>query len=313
MTRRAGLTLIELLVVLTILVALSGIALRSTIGLEEQARFEATQRTLEEVRAATIGLPSSRNEAGLPIVTGFVADVGRAPLKDALGASELWSRGALPSFGVYPATSTDPEVSLPFGWRGPYLLRKPGSDPTADVLVDGWNAPLQFLDGAGLPVTDGGLFARVRSAGGQTAPWNRELVIEVPAPSYEAHVVVRVTLTGTVSNSSGRRLHLRLFAPNPTAAEPLALAPTSDGNETVNAETVWRCDGSTTSYTWILSSQDFDAADLTHGARVVRAYLDDDTTPGPLDVSTYEKGDLRSVVLVGGNNPQVDVTLAVAP
>ena len=50
-----GLTLLELLVVLSILAVLSTVALTSSSGLADQARYEATQRTLENIREAVLG------------------------------------------------------------------------------------------------------------------------------------------------------------------------------------------------------------------------------------------------------------------
>ena len=79
MTRnRSAFSLIELMVALAILAAVTTIALRSVNGLQNQARYQATQRSLDEVRSAILGPANERNPDGTPLVTGFVADTGRS-------------------------------------------------------------------------------------------------------------------------------------------------------------------------------------------------------------------------------------------
>lgn len=163
----SGLTLLELLVVLTILVALSTVAITSTSGVADQARYEATQRTLENIRDAVIGPANLRDSDGTLLYTGFVADTGRLPKAVAevvdggtvLTLAELVQQPAgMAAYQVLPAITSnctpeeeadaeDPmppaEVSpdtirLGVGWRGPYLRLPPGN-----ILPrDGWGAQL---------------------------------------------------------------------------------------------------------------------------------------------------------------------------
>ena len=150
MGRRCGLTLVELLVVLVILVILTTIAIQSTSNLADQARFDATQRTLQNIQNAIVGPAGQREPDGTPLITGFVADNGRLPIAtaDATGAltlNELWSNpNAIPTFGAFNSglattpAPTDPDITVYAGWRGPYLQLPPGSAQ----LTDGWGNPL---------------------------------------------------------------------------------------------------------------------------------------------------------------------------
>ncbi len=155
-----GLTLLELLVVLSILAVLSTVALTSSSGIADQARYEATQRTLENIRDAVIGPANQRDADGSLLVTGFVADMGRLPLAtsepvtggNVFTLRELWENvNDVAPHAVRPATAAnvdddpeaDAEVYLATGWRGPYLQLSPGNE----VLRDGWAAELVTPDG----------------------------------------------------------------------------------------------------------------------------------------------------------------------
>jgi prepilin-type N-terminal cleavage/methylation domain-containing protein len=160
---QSGLTLLELLVVLTILVALSTVAITSTSGVADQARYEATQHTLENIRDAVIGPANLRDTDGSLLYTGFVADTGRLPKAVAevvdggtvLTLAELVQQPAgIAAYQVLPAItsnctpSTEADatdlnikadtVRLGVGWRGPYLRL-----PLGNFLPrDGWGAQL---------------------------------------------------------------------------------------------------------------------------------------------------------------------------
>ena len=143
-SRRHGLTLVELLVVLVILAIMTVIAVQSTEYLADQARYDATQRTLSNVQAAVLGPQRSDGTS----LSGFLADIGRPPLADANAQlSELWSQGTLPSFqAIYPpATDTkNSDVSVLAGWRGPYL-RLPAPTAQGNQLYDGKGNPFNLL------------------------------------------------------------------------------------------------------------------------------------------------------------------------
>ena len=77
---RRGLTLVELLVVLVILAVVTAIAVQSTESVIDQGRYNATQRTLQNIQDAIIGPVNQRAPDGSQLITGFVADMGRLPL-----------------------------------------------------------------------------------------------------------------------------------------------------------------------------------------------------------------------------------------
>jgi type II secretory pathway pseudopilin PulG len=142
---RSGLTLVELLVVLMILMLLTAVAVQSTSGIVDQARYDQTQRTLQNIQNAVVGPVGQREPDGTPLITGFVADTGRLPIATpdpttgALTLSELWSNpNGIAPFTLQQALAPDTDVNLLCGWRGPYLQLPLG----ATQLTDGWGNPL---------------------------------------------------------------------------------------------------------------------------------------------------------------------------
>ncbi|MEM9827984.1 MAG: type II secretion system protein [Planctomycetota bacterium] len=145
-TKPSGLTMIELVIVLIILAALTGIAVQSLDPIADQARFESTQRTLENIDAAFLG----RDSGGAYI--GFIADMGRLPENvnsdPSLALGELWTLTGTPhdihSFSD-PTLDTDDIatgvqpllVPVVAGWRGPYVNLPPGGNN----LVDSFGRP----------------------------------------------------------------------------------------------------------------------------------------------------------------------------
>ncbi|WP_397381882.1 prepilin-type N-terminal cleavage/methylation domain-containing protein [Prosthecobacter sp.] len=238
----SGLTLLELLVVLTILVVLSTVAITSTSGVADQARYEATQRTLENIRDAVIGPANLRDTDGTLLYTGFMADTGRLPQAAAevvdggtvLTLAELVQQPAgmaayqvLPAItsNCTPADEADEEdikvnadtVRLGVGWRGPYLRLPPGNL----LPRDGWGAQLvtpagvvpgfpndSLLNsggavGAGDPIDQITSYGRDGAAGGVDV-YDAELDVNF-SEMVAATVVAQVEIqdsTGTVLNSS---------------------------------------------------------------------------------------------------------------
>ena len=129
--RQGGLTLLELVVTLLILGMLTTVAIQSTGGLQNQARFEQTQNRLQTIREAILGDPR-KTVNGQAVASGFVADMGRLPndLRELLDGTGL------------PAYAIDPLTGLGYGWRGPYLLSSQNpADP--DAFTDGWGREAQ--------------------------------------------------------------------------------------------------------------------------------------------------------------------------
>ena len=150
---RRGMTLAELVIVLAILAVLTTIAVTMTDGVLDQAKFDATRTTLDNVRTAIVG-PTNPQDA----TPSFVSDMGRLPT----AWSELTS--SIPTFTVVPMplTTAVPDLSpangytggmgtmvyLGAGSRGPYLRLPSG----LAAPVDGWGTALAFPTG---PITPG--------------------------------------------------------------------------------------------------------------------------------------------------------------
>ncbi len=141
---RDALTLLELIVALGILAVLSTVAVQSLDPLADHARYEATQRLLNDLRFATAGNSSTRATDGQPLVSGFLADTGSLPIS-------MSDFSTLPlGMIAYSVQTFDSDrnavddVSLNSGWRGPYLHLGAGQ---VDFL-DGWGrVPLIDPDG----------------------------------------------------------------------------------------------------------------------------------------------------------------------
>lgn len=147
--RRAALTLLELVVVLAILAALTGVAVKSLEPIADQARYEATKKTLGHIRDAIVTLPPVRRGDGSLAVQGFVSDMGRLPrslnellvkpVNEADPTKNLFEFARGVDYGVQRiASSTD---GLPCGWRGPYLQ--------ATTFTTGWGT--DFIENTSNP------------------------------------------------------------------------------------------------------------------------------------------------------------------
>lgn len=155
-SRRTGLTLLELMVVLVILAIVATVALQTLQPQVEQQRFDSASRLLNEIQAAVIGPVSKFQTDGTPLISGFVADVGRLPDPQASLAAdspllgELWSTETSLAtqfpfqFRSGPNQPTDySDIRIPCGWRGPYLQLPIGSRQ----LTDPWGQPLEIVPG----------------------------------------------------------------------------------------------------------------------------------------------------------------------
>ena len=155
-----GLTLLELMVVLVILAIVATVAVQSLQPQVDQQRFESASRLLTEIKSATVGPAQKYQLDGTPLISGFVADVGRCPQMENSPTqsadqsqilTELWdSESELGSKFPYqfrpgPDQPIDySSIRLPCGWRGPYLNLPAGSDS----LKDPWGRPPEASLGA---------------------------------------------------------------------------------------------------------------------------------------------------------------------
>lgn len=137
MTYRKGFTLVELMVVLVVLVALAGVAMLSTESVVEQARYDASVKTLDTLEEGIIGPDGLRQPDGTLIISGFVADMGRLP--NGPGPMELLIGTSLKPSALQSA-DLDSDVKLFCGWRGPYVR-----PPTmSNVFTDSWGKDIEF-------------------------------------------------------------------------------------------------------------------------------------------------------------------------
>ena len=163
-TKRSGFSLIEMVIALAILAAATTIAIRATSGLQDQARYQATARSLNNIQDAIIGPPSARGPNGSAIVSGFVADIGRLPQFATSSADPLFLSGTadplseltlnpngIPAFAYY-SSNIDPTVSIGVGWQGPYL--RLGAGPT--FVRDGWGNSFRCYDSTGMQISQAG-------------------------------------------------------------------------------------------------------------------------------------------------------------
>ncbi len=191
--KNPGFSLIELLIALAILAAMTTVAIRATNGLQSQARYQATTRSLTDIQNAILGPANGRNPDGTPLLTGFVSDMGRLP-NWISGADPLGELTNLPvgvsGFNSVPATS-DNSVKVFTGWQGPYLRLA----PNATVIRDGWGNAFHPYDSSNnLILTSGSSISQIRS-------WAADNVAD---PAYGGSAISTVTIW--MSESHCRRV-----------------------------------------------------------------------------------------------------------
>ena len=224
-SRSRAFTLVELLLVVFILAAVAATTASLATQADEQFRFDDTRARREEVRRAILGDPLLKAN-GQPVVSGFAADVGRAPVS----LRELLDP-ALPP----PAWSFDPVAQQWAGWRGPYLRGDTIVDPSDPidgqrrVYRDGWANlgpdPAAEQDNYGWLYASASGLVSLASYGSDGAPGGAQPYAsdQPPDPTlvrpHDVELSVRSWVVSvTLQNRSGATLaaqafRLRLFAP----------------------------------------------------------------------------------------------------
>lgn len=187
---RQGLTLLELVVVLGILAVLSTVAVRSLQPVADQARYEVTQKVLNDLWQAALGGPSPGNAApatqGGYTRSGFITDTGSLPtdVNELLVCPAGLIDRTLQTFDS-DRDSVD-DVSLVSGWNGPYLHLGAG----ATSVMDGWgNEPLLTIDSGELELRSFG------SDGNSLPPedgYRKDIVLHIGPADYLGTIVFRI-------------------------------------------------------------------------------------------------------------------------
>jgi len=299
--RMAGLTLLELLVVLTILIVLSTVAITSTSAVADQARYEATQRTLENIRDAVIGPDNLRDTDGTLLYTGFVADTGRLPgalselvtKPDGMAAYQVLSaieNNIVVEPPLVAEDEQDPDVKLGVGWRGPYLRLPPGNL----LLQDGWREDFVVEDNPVRIISHG----RDRAVGPVFGPgvaiYDSDSQVEFLASVFTSSLTVQVEFRDATTweyKAPGEAMNVvvRLFGPDPVFGKIR----------------VHKSDTKTTPSPAVITKFEFDfpsSLALTIGPHAIRAY--------------YNNGAIRSSVAYrmlrpGLNPPLIPLVIAI--
>lgn len=120
--QQRGFTLLEMVLVLFLVALMASATLLLTEGVEDQAKYDETQRRMQTIRHAIVG-DATRTINGEPAISGFVADMGRLPecLNELLEARNCADDEDL---------NLSAETSGGFwaGWNGPYLQVLPERD-----------------------------------------------------------------------------------------------------------------------------------------------------------------------------------------
>lgn len=172
--RTGGFTLIEMMVVLTIMAVTMTVLLKASSGQQDQARYSQTVERYNRIKKAIIDVS---NVNGVPVVGGFVADMGRLPkniheLLEAqwcmnnISASQancdvphnapLWGLKTICQDGAPSCSDSQKlQVSLSVGWHGPYLQISQNPSHVdaysngSDAFTDGWGNEGYNPEGAG--------------------------------------------------------------------------------------------------------------------------------------------------------------------
>lgn len=115
-----GFTLVEVIVVLLLIVMMVSLSMPVISGMTENTKYQITEARVSQIKNAIVNMQTVN---GIPVVSGFAADVGRLPYC----IRELVD-GTCPNTTNINLNLTD----IPNNWQGPYLQTSDGS------FFDGW-------------------------------------------------------------------------------------------------------------------------------------------------------------------------------
>jgi len=207
------------MVVLVILAVVATVAVQSLQPQVDQQRFESASQLLTEIKLATVGSELKYQLDGTPLISGFVADIGRFPRVESTPPgtgqsttlSELWDAESelgtkFPfQFRSGPNQPVDySSIRLPCGWRGPYLHLTIG----ADSLKDPWGRPPE------LSAENDGELAQIQI----TLPTNSDQA--EPATISADLTTGKVEVTGKVllDNPENTTAQVALLTPDPNSS-----------------------------------------------------------------------------------------------
>lgn len=206
---RQALTLLELVVVLGILAVLSTVAVRSLEPVADQARFESSQRLLDDLRSSLISVSDRYASSNSILASGYIVDTGDLPAN----LNSLLQRPVGLIDRTVQTFDSDrdliDDVRLVSGWNGPYLQLAAG---TSDI-TDGWGSAITVGIVSGVVTLGSG-----GSDGDSIAPedgYRADLLVSISQQDYEGAAIFRLF---EIDNLSGSRID-----PNPTGTQRLAV------------------------------------------------------------------------------------------
>ena len=212
---KEGFTLLELAIVLAILGVITMLATREIGNVQDQQRFEASQRGLETIREAIWGASDDRAPDGSGLCAGFVADVGRLPDFANHGLDELWTNLTGSAFSVTTPTE-DSEIRVPGGWRGPYVRLPLGTS----ALRDGWGNAYTSVYDSGVGVWRVGHLGADGQGGGTN--YAQDTFVEFKEADARAWAWGQVQVnTNLLVPGMPYSVQIRIFGPGASEESPI--------------------------------------------------------------------------------------------
>ena len=170
--RRAGFTLVEMVVVLLILALLTVAAVQSLSPVADQARYDATSRTLTQLNEAMLGADSLRHYSAIRIPCGW--------------------RGPYLRFGIGVADLRD-------GWSNPFTLSPATAGSSISTVT--WAAVSPYSDNLTISTTPGLVTVSGTLTNNRAVPTTATIVLLYP-DSTSATLAVMPDTDATVSGFS---------------------------------------------------------------------------------------------------------------